>query len=70
MYQSLEETKVMVRLLDLVLVVVVVNYLNTKETIRLPKVSIAKRQKIDNKKVVDIVVMVISYLTIGYNWII
>lgn len=36
------------------LVVVVVNYLNVKETTRLPKMSTAEGQKVDNNKVVGI----------------
>lgn len=52
MYQYLGEIKVMVRLLDLKFVIVVIIYLNVKKTTKLLKVSINKKLKNDNGKVV------------------
>ena len=46
--------KATVRSLDLVLVVVVVNYLYAKETTELPEVSTAKGLEVDDGKVVGV----------------
>ena len=50
--QLLEKTMATMRSLDLMLVIVIVNYFNTKETTRLPKMSTVKRLEVDNSKVV------------------
>lgn len=42
------------KLLNLIFVVVVVNYLNDKKMTGLPKVSTAERLEIDNYKIVDV----------------
>ena len=44
----------MMKLLNLILVIIIINYLNTKKITSLPKMLTAKRQKFNNSKVISI----------------
>lgn len=43
----------MVKLLNLILIIIVVNYFNIKKTTILPMVSMAESLKVDNSKIVS-----------------